>query len=103
MSQAVRSTLVLLVGVVALAFAADRVVNSPGYKLPKDFPEYWAAGRLNLRGENPYDPARLLAAQQTADPGRRDAVMMWNPPPSLAVYMPLGLLAAPWASLLWVG
>lgn len=103
MSQAVRSVLVLIVGVAALALAADRVVRAPDFRLPKDFPEYWAAGRLNLRGENPYDPARLLAEQQTADPGRRDAVMMWNPPPSLAVYMPLGLLPAPWASLLWVG
>jgi hypothetical protein len=30
-------------------------------------------------------------------------VMMWNPPPSLAVYMPLGLAPARWASLAWVG
>lgn len=103
MSQSVRSVLVLIVGVAALVGAADRVVRAPDFKLPKDFPEYWAAGRLNLRGENPYDPARLLAEQRAADPGRRDAVMMWNPPPSLAVYMPLGLLPAPWASLLWVG
>ena len=29
--------------------------------------------------------------------------MMWNPPPALAVYMPLGALAPRWATLLWVG
>jgi hypothetical protein len=103
MSQTVRSLLVLVVGGAALVFAAGRLVNSPAFRLPKDFPEYWAAGRLNLRGENPYDPARLLAEQQAADPARADAVMMWNPPHSLAVYMPLGLLPARWAALLWCG
>src|SRR5947208_6038678 len=29
--------------------------------------------------------------------------MMWNPPPALAVYMPLGAIAPRWATLLWVG
>ena len=103
MSHALRSLVVLLVGVTILAFAADRLVSSPAFRFPKDFLEYWAAGRLNARGENPYDPATLLAEQRTADPARSDAVMMWNPPPALAVYMPLGCLPARWASLLWVG
>ncbi len=102
MSQALRSVLVVLVGGAVLAFAAARMVDSPAFRLPKDFPEYWAAGRLNLRGENPYDPARLLAEQRSADPDRPDAVMMWNPPPSLGLYMPLGLLPARWAALLWI-
>jgi hypothetical protein len=102
MSQTIRSLLAVLVGAAVLGFAANHVVNSPGFILPKDFLEYWAAGRLNLRGENPYDPQKLLAEQQTVQPDRRGAVMMWNPPPSLALYMPLGLLPAKWASLLWV-
>jgi hypothetical protein len=103
MSQVIRSVVVVALGGAALLFAADRVVTSPGFRLPKDFPEYWAAGRVNLRGDNPYDPARLLAEQRLADPARDAAVMMWNPPPSLAAYMPLGLLPARWAALLWVG
>lgn len=102
MSQTVRSTLVLLVGVVGVAFAANLYANSPSFQFPKDFLEYWASGRLSARGENPYDPAALLAEQRTAQPDRDDAVMMWNPPPALAVYMPLGLLPARWAALLWV-
>jgi hypothetical protein len=56
----------------------------------------------NLRGGNPYDPDQLLPLQQLADPGRADTVMMWNPPWSLAVYMPLGWLGPRWATLLWV-
>src|SRR5262245_14988290 len=103
MSQRVRSLLVLLVGGAALVFAADVVVRTPGFLVPRDFLEYWAAGRLNLRAGNPYHPAELLDEQKRADPAREHAVMMWNPPPALAVYMPLGALPPRWATLLWVG
>ena len=103
MSPRVRSLLVLLVGGAALAFVADIVVRTPGFLVPRDFLEYWAAGRVNLRGGNPYHPNDLLKEQRTAEPERTEAVMMWNPPPALAVYMPLGALPSRWATLLWVG
>jgi hypothetical protein len=103
MSPRLRSLLVLLVGGAALVFAADAVVRTPGFLVPRDFLEYWAAGRVNLRGGDPYHPAELLAEQRLADPAREHAVMMWNPPPALAVYMPLGALPPRWATLLWVG
>ena len=101
MSPRLRSVVVLLVGGVALAFAAN--VIAPGFRMPLDFLEYWSAGRVNLRGGNPYHPDELLAEQRVADPDRTNAVMMWNPPPALAVYMPLGLLSPQLAALLWVG
>jgi hypothetical protein len=94
---------VLLVGGAALGWAADVVVRAPAFQVPRDFPEYWSAGRVNLHGGNPYDPAELLAAQRIADPDRKHAVMMWNPPPALVVYMPLGALPPKWAALIWVG
>src|SRR4051812_23087880 len=103
MSPRVRSLLVLLVGGAALVFAADTVARTPGFLVPRDFLEYWAAGRVNLRGGNPYHPDELLAEQKHADAGRTDAVMMWNPPPALAVYMPLGAIEPRWATLLWIG
>jgi hypothetical protein len=103
MSPHLRSLLVLLVGGAALAFAADVAVRTPGFLVPRDFLEYWAAGRVNLRGGNPYHPDALLAEQKHADPAREHAVMMWNPPPALALYMPLGALPSRWATLLWVG
>lgn len=102
MPQRLRAALVLLVGGAALAFAGDVVANAPGFHIPRDFLEYWSAGRVNLHGGNPYHPAELLSEQQSADPTREHAVMMWNPPPSLAVYAPLGLLGAKWAALVWV-
>jgi hypothetical protein len=103
MSPRTRSALVLVVGCAALAFVADVVVRTPGFLVPRDFLEYWAAGRVNLRAGDPYHPAELLAEQRRADPAREHAVMMWNPPPALAVYMPLGAVPSRWATLLWVG
>lgn len=103
MISTIRSLLVLLAGIVAIMFVANRFVNAPDFKLPKDFLEYWAAGRLAAQGDNPYDAVQLLAEQRTADPGRADAVMMWNPPWTLPLYLPLGVLPARWASLVWVG
>ena len=103
MSQSLRSALVLLVGGAALVFVLGRFVAQPDFKFPKDFLEYWASGRLNLRGKNPYDAEKLFAEQLAAQPDRDHAVMMWNPPPSLAVYMPVALLPARWASLMWQG
>ena len=103
MSQARRSSIVLLVGGVCLYFVAQQLVESPAYLLPKDFPEYWSAGRLNLHGENPYDPQKLLAVQQQYEHDRDQPLMMWNPPPALALYMPLGLIPFKLASLFWVG
>ena len=102
MSQTLRSLVVLVVGGGAVYFAAGLIVQSPAFAIPKDFLEYWASARLNLRGEDPYDPARLLAEQQRADPDRTKAVMMWNPPPALAVYMPLAPLRARLAALIWI-
>jgi hypothetical protein len=102
MSQRIRTALVVIVGLVVLYFVADRLVHSPAFLKPRDFLEYWAAGAIALRDGNPYDPAELLRWQQLAEPGRETAVMMWNPPWSLAVYMPLGAMSPQWATLLWV-
>jgi hypothetical protein len=66
-----------------------------------DFVEYWAAGRLNLHGENPYDPERIQQLEREA--GRTDdGILMWNPPWTLALVMPLGLLDVRTAHLLWL-
>ncbi len=103
MSPRVRSTLVLLVGLVTTAWAADQVVHSPDLMDPNDFLEYWSSGAVAVRGGNPYDPAELLPWQRIAEPDKDGALMMWNPPWSLAIYMPLGALPLRWAMLIWVG
>jgi drug/metabolite transporter superfamily protein YnfA len=96
-------TALLAAGLVLLGFAADQLVRHPAFRTPRDFLEYWSAGLLNARGENPYDPVELLARQRLADPARDEAVMMWNPPWALAAYMPLGWLPPRWATLVWLG
>lgn len=68
---------------------------------PDDFVEYWAAGRLNLQGHNPYDPELLLPLQQAAGRRTDEAIMMWNPPWTLTLAMPLGLLPARIGQLTW--
>ena len=70
--------------------------------LARDYLQYWAAGRLNLRGENPYDPALVLAEEQIVVPERKTPLMMWNPPPALALYMPLAVLPIGWGNLIWI-
>ncbi len=70
-----------------------------------DFVQYWAVGRLNALGGNPYDPEQLRPLQYAA--GRTEyiegvATIAWNPPWTLALLMPFGLLPYPLGRLLWL-
>jgi hypothetical protein len=81
------------------------VVACPSESLPApplhDFVEYWAAGRLLLSGENPYDPERMHDLERQA--GREDdGILMWNPPWALPLVAPLGLLDVRTAHRLWL-
>jgi hypothetical protein len=97
--------MVLLVAALLLALAGlAAVVTRSGYspkKLPlNDFVEYWAAGRLVVTGENPYDPDRVQELEHEA--GRtEDGILMWNPPWVLPMVAPLGVLDVHFAFLLW--
>src|SRR5687768_9403445 len=67
-----------------------------------DFVEYWAAGNLCVRGENPYDAKEIEKLEKQL--GREeDHVLMWNPPWTLPIVMPFGLLEPRVAHLLWLG
>src|SRR5207244_2924151 len=67
---------------------------------PDDFVEYWAAGRLNAQGENPYDGAKLLPLEKEAgrvtfpvdSSGNENGVMMWKPAWALPVGIAVGFL-----------
>ncbi len=66
-----------------------------------DFVEYWVAGRLNVHGENPYDVDRVQELEREV--GREaEAILMWNPPWTLPLVMPLGLLECRAAHFLWL-
>jgi len=91
----------VVLGIVILLQVAHLMAN-PAIMPMDDFVEYWAAGRLNAVGENPYDPAKLLPLQQLAGRDTDEAIMMWNPPWTLPFVMPFGLLPARASQLLWL-
>lgn len=70
---------------------------------PRDFLEYWAAGRLNGTGGDPYAAEELLRVQQTYDPTLTRAVMMWNPPWTLPLITPWGLPSVRVGQAGWIG
>ena len=92
---------VLLVSVLAgpAARAEPPVVD------PKDFVEYWAAGRAHLGGGDPYDAATVLPLQREADggPGRARAVYALDAAVDAApLYWPAAALPPRPAHLGWV-
>ena len=90
----------LLVGLALLAYVLHAVAIDPR-PLADDYVEYWAAGRLNLTHGNPYAADQLLPLERAA--GRTtEVLMMWNPPYTLALAMPLALADYGTSRLLWL-
>jgi hypothetical protein len=98
---------VLLLAVVAMLAvlwrqSTDRYFSGYGAVGSDDFVQYWAAGRLVLRGENPYDPEALFATEQAVGMPRPEAIRMWNPPWTLAVVLPVAALPFSVAIATWL-
>src|SRR5262245_46440074 len=101
-----RRWLLVTAGIViaaVLVWQLSSLLNNPAILPPDDFVEYWAAGRLNANGLDPYNPELLLPLQRLAGRDTDEAIMMWNPPWTLALVMPFGVLPARVAQLLWLG
>jgi Glycosyltransferase family 87 len=98
--------LLVLLGALLTVAVAVAVLARGGDKplLPAfDFVQYWSAGRLNLHGQNPYDPELLYPLERQAGWGNEEvAVMMWNPPWTLTLVMPLGVLPSKMAQIVWL-
>jgi len=97
---------VLLAAIAFIGWKVRHLLADPTFFPPDDFVEYYAAGRLNLFGQNPYDGNLLLDLEQRAGRDTAEPVMMWNPPWTLTVVMPLGTFdpsEARIAQLLWLG
>lgn len=95
------AVLLVALGGVALRSMA-KLLDNPATLPPHDFVEYWCAGTLNLAGRDPYDAAAMYKLEQEIGWDIGEAVMMWNPPWTLSVAMPLA--AMPWrtAQLVWL-
>jgi hypothetical protein len=69
----------------------------------RDSIAYWAAGRLLLQHENPYDAATVLALERQQGYTEAKALVLRTPPWSLFLMLPLGILNAFWAWIVWIG
>lgn len=67
-----------------------------------DFIQYWSAGSLLLSGENPYDPARLQAVQESLGRSDFQALRMWNPPWLLVLLLPILVLDFSSSAFVWL-
>ena len=104
-SDRIRGYLTIAVLIGLLVFGGRQLgllFSNSEMPLLHDYMEYWAAGKLNLEGENPYDPQRIREVQQEAGLQVDMAIMMWNPPWTLSVVMPFGLLPARIGQMVWI-
>lgn len=81
----------LLVSIGVLLWSASSLISQDELYV-NDLVEYWAAGKLNASGQNPYDPDALLSLQKEAGWLYDEPDMMWNPPWTLALVMPLSII-----------
>jgi hypothetical protein len=93
---------VLLAAVAFIGWKSASLLDDPSIFPPDDFVEYYAAGQLNVEGKNPYDENLLLPIERAAGRDTDEPIMMWNPPWTLTLAMPVGLLKARVAQLLWL-
>jgi hypothetical protein len=96
--------ILLVISLLVLARLAT-TLSKPKYFSGDDFMTYWAAGKLNLSGENPYDPLKKEALQiELGDQATDEDLIsiMLNPPWVVTLVMPFGLLNYPISRLAWL-
>jgi len=91
----------LAAGLAVLALQIHRLTGR-GVLPINDFVEYWAAGRLNLGGGNPYALDQLLDLQRQVGWPYAIPNVLWYPPYVLPILMPFGLLAFRTGQLVWL-
>ncbi len=97
-----KSRLALMAGLAVAGWKVNDLLADPTVLPPDDFVEYWAAGSLNASGQNPFDGDLLLPLERRAGRDTDEAIMMWNPPWTLTVAMPIGVLKPRVAQFLWL-
>jgi hypothetical protein len=104
--SAMTESLVVVICTIAFALTAVGILASVlgrGAAGNRDFVEYWASGYLLVHHANPYDAHLILPLEQAQNfPPGVPVLVMGNPPWSLPLMAPLGLLGAKTAELLWI-
>jgi hypothetical protein len=68
----------------------------------RDYIQYWAAERLLVQGQNPYDPVRTLRLQQEAGMPGSDPKVTLSPPVAFFFALPLGWMNAKTGLIVWL-
>ena len=85
-----------------LAFQIAHIDKDSPFLVSSDFTRYWASGRLFLRGENPYDPEKLLPLEQKLTPLKAHTSVMYSPPWTLTVLLPFSLMGYQVGRVVWL-
>ena len=96
---------VLLILSIYVLIRVAPVFTKPEIIPGDDFVRFWAGGKLNLQGENPYDLQRIAKLQIEAGDltsGQNANSIMLNPPWAISLIMPFGLFAYPLSRLVWL-
>jgi hypothetical protein len=97
----------LIVGICTLAFALNAAgigatLLTDNFAGQRDFVSYWASGHQMIQRADPYDASAILGLEHSVGFGANlPPLIMRNPPPSLPLVLPLGLMGVRGASLLW--
>jgi len=92
----------LLLALLVLGVLAREQFLDPRLLYFDNFVEYWAAGKLNLTGGNPYDPVQIKAMEMQTGRLEGAPLMMWNPPWTLTLVMPFGVFPYSVSRVLWL-
>lgn len=91
----------LFIFIAMLSFLLSIVV--PGSKAGnRDFICYWASSQLLDKGANPYDSTAVTELEHSEGWIQQRSMVMANPPLTLALTLPLGVLSARMANGLWI-
>jgi hypothetical protein len=92
----------LFVALVVLGLQLARLTGGPSPLFSADFGMFLATARLNLRGDNPYDPDSLLPLERIINPSQSGPIIMYSPPWTLTLLEPFGLFDPGVGRALWL-
>jgi hypothetical protein len=96
--------ILLFLGILVLAYLAPTLTR-PEYYSSDDFFPYWAAGKILLSRQNPYDPQlkeNLQIKLSGHGSDRYPIAIMLNPPWAVTLVMPFGVVNYPTGRLIWL-
>lgn len=104
-SRAVRLAVlgVLILASIGLLLSVLRNIPQRLYALgTNDLTAYYSAARLLVNQQNPYDASLLLEIERVVDWAGNEALMIYNPPWTLCLMLPLLLFPFKTAAFLWL-